>query len=155
MTPENRIQELDAARGFCILGMVIIHFVYDLTELYPVLTLKNPAIFLFLKDWGGIAFFLISGICITLGHRHLRRGAVVLSCAALVSAATVLVGAMPIRFGVLHCLGLCMILWSMYRRTSTKALCVFGIVFAAAGLIISQVTIAAPYLYPEGQTRPS
>lgn len=154
MTPQNRIWELDAARGFCILGMVIIHFVYDLTELYPVLTLNHPAFFLFWKDRGGIAFFLISGICVTLGHHHLRRGAIVFGCGVLVSAATVLVGAMPIRFGVLQCLGLCMIGWDVFHRISTKALCAFGIAFAAVGLLFSQISVSAPYLYPLGLTAP-
>lgn len=154
MTPQNRIIELDAARGFCILGMVIIHLIYDLTELYPVLTLNDPALFLFLKDWGGVAFFLISGICVTLGHHHMRRGAVVLGCGMLVSAAMGLLGAMPIRFGVLHCLGLCMLLWSLFTDASPKLLCFFGIGFWVLGWIFSRVTVTAPFLYPLGLTAP-
>ena len=93
MTPENRIPELDAARGICILGMVAVHFVYDLTELYPVLQWEYPPFFLFLKNWGAVAFFLISGMAATLGRRHLRRGLVVFGCGLLVSAAMKLTGA--------------------------------------------------------------
>lgn len=154
MTPKNRITELDAARGFCILGMVVVHLIYDLTALYPILTLKNPAPFLLLKDWGGVAFFLISGICVTLGRHHVRRGLIVLGCAALVSAAMGLLGAMPIRFGVLHCLGLCMVLWSLFRRASSGLLCSLGIGFAVLGRIFSSLTVTAPYLYPLGLTAP-
>ena len=120
MKPENRIPELDAARGICILGMVIVHLVYDLTELYPVLQREYPPIFLLVKNWGGIAFFLISGIAVTLGRRHLRRGLVVFGCGMLVSAAMDLSGAMPIRFGVLHCLGLCMLLWELFKKADTE-----------------------------------
>ena len=60
--PEKRIPELDAARGFCILCMVAVHLVYDLTELYPVLRWEYPPFFLLIKNWGGIVFFLIAGI---------------------------------------------------------------------------------------------
>ena len=31
---KKRIWELDAFRGLCLLGMVLIHLIYDLTELY-------------------------------------------------------------------------------------------------------------------------
>ena len=48
MTPENRIPELDLTRGFCILGMIAVHLIYDLTELYPVFA-AYPPLFLIIK----------------------------------------------------------------------------------------------------------
>lgn len=154
MTPENRIRELDAARGICILGMAAVHLVYDLTELYPVLDWNYPPFFLILKNWGGVAFFLISGICVTLGRHHLRRGLVVLGCAGLVSAVTVLSGSMPIRFGVLHCLAACMLCWSIFKGASPKVLCFCSTAFAALGRIFSDYSVAASWLYPLGLTAP-
>lgn len=150
MTPEKRIPELDAARGICILGMIIIHAVYDLTELYPILHWDYPPFFLLLKEWGGVAFFLISGICATLGHRHLRRGLIVLGCGVLVSAVTVLAGFAPIRFGVLHCLGLCMLCWELFRKAAGKLLCALGILFIVSGFLFRSIHVTAPYLYPLG-----
>lgn len=155
MTPENRIRELDATRGICILGMILVHLIYDLTELYPVLHWTYPPFFLFLKDWGAIAFFLISGICVTLGRHHLRRGLIVLGCGILISAVTILAGAMPIRFGVLHCLGLCMLLWHIFRGASVMKLTVFGIASVALGLIFKGLPVTTAYLYPLGLTAPS
>lgn len=154
MKPANRIPELDAARGICVLGMIIVHLLYDLTELYPVLSREYPPFFLFLKDWGGIAFFLISGIAVTLGHRHLRRGAVVFGCGLLVSAAMRLTGAMPIRFGVLHCLGVCMFLWGLFRKLPTKAIGIVGAALAVVGAFFGARTVSVPYLYPLGLTAP-
>ena len=153
LKPENRIWELDAARGLCILGMVAIHLLYDLTWLYPVLQLGASPLFLFWKQWGGVLFFLISGICATLGRRSTRRGAVVLCCAVLVSAVTALVG-MPVRFGVLHCLGLCMLLWGCFRPLGSRALCCFGVGFAALGFAFGKVSVSAPFLYPLGLMAP-
>lgn len=154
MTPENRILELDAARGICILGMVAVHLVYDLTELYPVLHPEYPPIFLLLKNWGGVAFFLISGICVTLGHHHLRRGSVVLACAVLVSTVMSIMGTMPIRFGVLHCLGFCMLLWSVFKAAPLKLLCCCSVGFAALGWLFEGTTVPISYLYPLGLTAP-
>ena len=155
MTPENRIRELDAARGICILGMILVHLIYDLTELYPILHWTYPPFFLFLKDWGAIAFFLISGICVTLGRHHLRRGLIVLGCGILISAVTILAGAMPIRFGVLHCLGLCMLLWHIFRGASVMKLAVFVISSVSLGLIFKGLPVTTAHLYPLGLTAPS
>ena len=133
--------------------MVVIHLLYDLTWLYPVLQLEASPLFLFLKEGGGVLFFLISGICVTLGRRGTRRGAVVLCCAVLVSVVTALAG-MPVRFGVLHCLGLCMLLWGCFRPLGSRALCSFGMGFAALGFVFGKVSVSAPFLYPLGLTAP-
>lgn len=151
MTPENRIPELDFARGFCILGMIAVHLVYDLTELYFILP-AYPPFFLLIKNWGGTAFFLISGICVTLGRRHLRRGSITFLCGCLVSAVTALIGFLPVRFGVLQSLGSCMLCWEYFKASTAKALLGVGLVFAAAGWLFQQITVSAPFLYPFGLT---
>ena len=154
MTPQNRIHELDAARGFCILAMVAVHLMYDLTELYPVLSIQYPSPFLFVKEQGGIIFFLISGIAATLGHRHLRRALIVLGCAAAVSVVTILSGALPIRFGVLHCLGLCMLLWPVFQKLPRKELFFSAAAAWAIGMICPDFSVRAPFLYPLGLMAP-
>ena len=55
----QRIWELDAARGFCILGMVVVHLIYDLVELYQMVAWQYPIVFTLIMDWGGVAFVLI------------------------------------------------------------------------------------------------
>ena len=62
----KRIWELDAARGLALIGMILIHFVFDLTELTGILTWQEPGWFLFLKNHGGALFLVISGISATL-----------------------------------------------------------------------------------------
>ena len=136
-----RIWELDALRGLCILGMIGIHFTFDLTALYGILDWEYPPAFSFLMDWGGVAFFLISGVCATLGSRCVRRGLTVLGCGLVVSAVTAgmyLLGladpAVIIYFGVLHCLGLCMILWHFLGKLPTPVLGVLGVILTGLGL---------------------
>jgi uncharacterized membrane protein len=113
-----RVWELDAFRGICILGMVIVHLLYDLIDLYQLVSWDYPSIIRFLMAWGGILFVVLSGICATLGSKSVRRGLMVLGAGLLVSTVTVglyhfgFAGkGIIIYFGVLHCLGLCMILW--------------------------------------------
>jgi len=151
LSPENRIGELDLARGLCILGMIGVHLVYDLTEIYPLFPVYPP-LFLFLKNWGGTAFFLLSGISATLGSHPLRRGSQVLLCAAAVSAVTSLAGS-PIRFGVLHCLGACMVLWTALRKLPADALLSLAAVCMVLGAAAARTFVSVPFLYPLGLVR--
>ena len=75
---KKRIWELDAFRGLCIIGVVIVHLIFDMVDLYPILDWQYPAWFFFLKQWGGTVFLVLSGICVTLGSRSVRRGNILL-----------------------------------------------------------------------------
>ena len=151
---KTRIWELDALRGLCILGMLIVHFLFDLTGFYGVIDWTFPPFLVFIADWGGVAFFLISGVCATLGSRCVRRGLIVLGCGLVVSAVTVAmykfgiaIKAVIIYFGVLHCLGACMILWALLRRCPTWMLSIGGAVFVALGLWFRTLTVRSRWLF--------
>ncbi len=150
---KNRIWELDAFRGLCVLGMVIVHFVYDLAMLYRIIDWEPTALFLFIKDWGGLLFLVLSGICATLGSRSLRRGAIVLGCGFLITAVTwVMVRfmsfheSMIIYFGVLHCLGICMMLWPLFRKLPWWTLALLGAALIAGGFAIKGIRVDTPWL---------
>ncbi len=158
---KKRIWELDAFRGICILGMVAVHFVYDMTELYQLADWKLPQWFYILQTWGSLFFLLLSGICVTLGSHSVRRGLIVFGCGMLCTAVTVgmsFVGfddSIIIYFGVLHCLGVCMLLWPLLKRLPTWALAVLGTAIAAAGLYITaEPLVDFPWLIPFGFTYP-
>ena len=133
--------------------MILVHLIYDVTEVYPLVELKDPRLFVLVKEQGGTAFFLIAGISAVLGSRHLRRGATVLGCAGAVSLMTALWGS-PVKFGTLHCLGLCMLCWEVFRRFSTASVLTFGGLFAALGLVFLHRTVTVDFLYPLGLTAP-
>lgn len=138
---KKRIWELDALRGLCILAMVAVHLVFDLQ-------LPTGPVFDFLQRWGGVVFFLLSGLCVTLGSRPVKRGAIVLGAGLLCTAVTWAMCAlslmpdyMVIRFGVLHCLGLCMLLWPVFRRLPVWLLAVLGTALAAVGIYLTECVL--------------
>lgn len=156
---KKRIWELDVFRGICILGMVLVHFIYDLVELYGIIDWSYPAVFSFVKDWGGVLFLLLSGVCATLGSRSVRRGLIVFACGLVCTAVTAgmyLLGFagkyIIIWFGVLHCLGLCMILWAPLKKLPTWALAVLGAVIIAAGFWANGIRVECTWLFPLGLT---
>ena len=137
---KNRIWELDAFRGLCILGMVIVHFIFDLTELFEIIHWDTPDLFSLVLNWGGMLFVLLSGICATLGSRSIRRGIIVFFCGMLCTAVTsgmylldMAESYIIIRFGV-----------------PTWALGVIGAVLIALGLWLQNVYVGTDLLFPLG-----
>lgn len=141
MTPQkNRIWELDALRGICILGMMVVHFIFDLNE-FAGLGLTMPGWFDFCQRYGHILFILISGICATLASRSFRRGVIVFCAGLLVTGVTLFMvcvlkfnRSLSIFFGILHLLGLCMILFPLFKKLPVWALAVLGAGFVALGV---------------------
>lgn len=136
----KRIWELDALRGLALLGMMGIHFVYDLVDLFGVWNWQQPAWYLFFKNNYGAVFFLISGISVTLGSHPVKRGAQVFLCGFLCTGVTLgmyLLGfagkGIIIYMGVLQCLGLCMMLWPLLRRCPDWTLTALGLAMTIAG----------------------
>lgn len=154
---KKRIWELDALRGVCVLGMVAVHLVYDLTQLSGLVEWTYPRWFSLIKDWGGVLFLLISGVCVTLGSRNLRRGVIVLGCGMVCTAVTFAMAALGLSdpaiviwFGVLHCLGACMLLWSVLEKLPVKAMVILGLLLALAGLALRRMVFSFPWLIPLG-----
>ncbi len=137
---KKRIWELDVFRGICILGVIAVHFVYDMVELYGLVEWDYPALFTFIRDWGGVLFLLLSGACVTLGSRSVRRGLIVFGCGLVITAVTAGMYLLEladrsiiIYFGVLHCLGICMLLWPLFRKFPWWALLLCGGILTALG----------------------
>ena len=153
---KKRIWELDAFRGICIIGVVIVHLIFDMVELYRLIHWDYPEWFFFVKQWGGTVFLVLSGVCVTLGSRSVRRGAIVFCAGLLCTLVTFVMSRLGfdkyiiIYFGVLHCLGVCMILWPLLKRLPWWALAAAGTVLAVVGLCIMDVRVESHWLVPLG-----
>ena len=159
---KKRIWELDALRGLFVLCVVFIHLMYDLTDLYNLIDFEYPAVYLFVQNWGGILFLAISGICVTLGSHCIRRGILVFLCGIAITAVTAgiywlgMAGrGIIIYFGALHCLGICMLLWPLFRKLPNNALATAGAGLAIAGLLLKNIPLNHNWLMPLGLTNPN
>ena len=149
---KKRIWELDAARGLALIGMMLIHLHYDVVELFGLWD-WNPQWYQLFKNNYGAFFLLISGISATLGSHPVKRGAQVFFCGFLCTGVTVgmyLLGFagkdIIIYFGVLQCLGCCMMLWPLFRRVDSNALLVLAAAMVALGLWLRTVGFSFPWL---------
>lgn len=150
---KKRIWELDLLRGAALIGMIGIHFLYDLVDLFGILPWHLPNWYLIFKNNYGALFLVISGISVTLGSRCVRRGLQVFCCGFLCTAVTAgmyLLGmtdeSIIIYFGVLHCLGVCMMLWALLQKLPGWGLTALGLILAAAGLYLRTRSYDVPWL---------
>lgn len=154
---KQRIWELDALRGLCILGVVIVHGIFDAVKLYGLISWDYPDWYALIMDWGGLVFLVLSGICVTLGSRCIRRGVIVflggMAC-TLATWAMYRLGfaaeGIIIYFGVLHCLGACMLLWPVFRKLPWWALAALGIALAVLGQHLDTIHPDHMWLMPLG-----
>lgn len=157
----DRIWEIDALRGFLILCVIASHTLFYSANILRAFTL--PPLVRAVMQYGGLLFVVLSGLSATLGSHSLRRGLLVFGggmVLTLGSLAAVALGwlteDMVIRFGVLHLLGLAMILYPLLKKLPTPALLALGLALTALGywLEFSDVTVQARYLFPLGLRYP-
>lgn len=139
---KQRIWEVDAFRGFCLLFVFASHLCYDLRDTFSLSFDLGFIDKLF--EYGGAVFIVLSGLSATLGSRSFRRGLIVLGCGMLITLVTeVMIGLdllgeyNRIQFGVLHLIGTCMILYPILKKLPTAFLAVFGAALVGVGLWLS------------------
>jgi len=122
----QRFIELDILRGFAILFMIILHLFWDL-DYFGILPINKN--FYSLNIIVPVIFFLLVGICQSVNNnkyrnqprkmyfRTIQRGLWILNLGMLFTLLTaVFLPDRPILFGVLHCIGCCMILSTLLLR---------------------------------------
>ena len=122
MKSASRYALLDELRGLDLISMMCYHGMWDLVYLFGVQAgwyIGTPG-YLWQQSicW---VFILLSGFCLPLGHRPLKRGAVVFAAGALVTAVTLVF--MPedvVWFGVLTLLGSAMFLTGLLQKWLQK-----------------------------------
>ena len=155
---KSRIWELDALRGVCILCVIVVHFLFDLS-FFGGLDLTLPAGYVFLQEYGVAILVVLSGVCVTLGSKSVRRGLIVFACGMLITAVTYgmyrlgMSGAdVVVKFGVLHLLGVCMLVYPAFKKLPPAALALLGLAIAITGYAIRGIIVPQHWLFPLGLT---
>jgi uncharacterized membrane protein len=129
MKKELRIRhgEIDVLRAFAIMLMVLFHLVYDLQEFAEVsIDYQSPPWF-FIGKASALLFIFISGLSSGFSRSSVRRGFKVLFYGMVITVVTYLfMKDQYVRFGILHFLGVTMILSPLLIRLSSWTL--FGLV---------------------------
>jgi uncharacterized membrane protein len=143
----SRIWEIDFLRGLSIILMVGYHVLYDLSELCGIKTLIGIPIDLSTEAWSAAVMFfaglfvVLSGISSTLSRGNIRRALKLLGVAIIVTAATYIFdSSSAVHFGILHCLGACILIYGLTLDKSKPLTC------AAAGAIVLGLSLTLSFL---------
>lgn len=139
-----RFWEVDAARGVAILMMVLYHLLYDLdtfggysiestSGFWALFADATASLFLFLVGVSSVVSFRKSGGGQGLFGKFFLRGLRVFGYGMIVTVVTWALGMGLIVFGILHLIGVCMILAYPFLRHRFLSLTV-GLLVIAAGL---------------------
>jgi uncharacterized membrane protein len=151
---KNRFIELDLLRGFAITIMIILHLLWDL-DYYGIYPLNNTIYQTSIIVQ--VMFFTLLGVCLTVTFKkytkttktelylHLiKRGLWIFLLGMIITIITLIfMPERPIFFGVLHCIGLCIILSIPFLRFKHWNIITANIMIAA-GLILGSINYQNP-----------
>ncbi len=134
---KERIEILDALRGFAVVLMVCHHFLYDLVVFLdaPEWLFSNKAFDILQPFFAGV-FIALCGVSSNFSRSNIKRGIITLGFALGVTAVTIYLE-MPIIFGVLHLLACCMLFYGITHRLLEKINGIFLLIICVALVIIS------------------
>ncbi len=150
----KRIYELDALRGLGILLVVFFHTAWDICSEYNLEIINAPFITVLIYLFAGMLIF-ISGASSYLGKNTLKRGGIVLLCALGVTAVTyVLFPKNYIGFGILHLLGVSMIVSWVAKKFHVPnwAVLIFAVLVFVLGLFAVKIQVETTLLFWLGFT---
>lgn len=157
----GRLGEVDAWRGVAICMMVVYHLVWDLAHLggYDI-AVRSGFWRLFQIATAG-SFTMVAGLSLTLSYQRERRtappgglwprfvvrAAVVFTWGVVISLVTLLLYGPDryVRFGILHLIGLCIVLAYPLLRFRWLNL-VLGVVISALGPVMRSLDLEFPWL---------
>lgn len=153
----RRFIELDVLRGLAIIFMIYLHILWDL-DYFGIMPINNE-IYKFQKIIPAM-FFVLVGMCLIVSRnrqmskpsfdekkydKHLLiRGLKILSLGMVITFITMLLlPDKPIFFGVLHCIGLSIILCIPFLKFKSYNL-LFGVMIIIAGLTMNLFPVEDP-----------
>ena len=151
----SRIDGLDLWRSAAIAAMLVYHALYDL-EYFGMLApgISGRPLALALRWACAGSFILISGAVARFSRDPIRRGFFLLVLGLAVTAATMAVG-QPVLFGILHCLGICLMLYGAGRKRAfgmdrrlSVLLC--AALFIGTAFLTKRVEVDIKILFPLG-----
>ncbi len=158
---KKRIDIIDAARGFSVILMVIHHALFDAVEFLgaPAWFFNNPVFDVLHYFFAGLFIFL-SGVSSQFSRSNIKRGLKVFAIAILLTIVTSLPFVNePIRFGVLHLLGFCMVFYGLTRRAWDKiprfiAPVLYIVLIVGTTLAVELIPIDVSWLWMFGWCQP-
>jgi uncharacterized membrane protein len=148
---KNRIWEIDLLRFIAIVLMVTFHLVYDLNEFANVNVEYEFGFWYYIGAVSAILFIFVSGISSGFSRNTFRRGLKVFGFGMVITIVTYFFDSSQyIRFGILHFLGVSMMLFPLLKKVNNWLLFIIGVFLFVVGKFIETMTVNTFLLLPFG-----
>lgn len=162
----NRLWEIDFLRGIAVLMMVVYHFVWNLSAFGFYMDTRA----LIYSPWQifarvtGATFIFVMGLSLTLSYRQalvssgrsnllikfMKRGVQIFGVGMVITLVMHFTGTGYVVFGILHLIGVAIILSYPLLRAPRVFVLVLALVIIATGFYISQFWIDTYWFVPLG-----
>ncbi|NLK22408.1 MAG: DUF1624 domain-containing protein [Epulopiscium sp.] len=149
----KRIWEIDFLRGIALILMMIFHLLYDLNDFFNIPIPSWNGFWYYEGKVSAILFMLLAGISSTFSKNNFKRGLRVFIIGMGLTIVTYLI--MPseyIRFGILHLMGVGMIIYHFIRVIPIIHTSILSIFIIILGYIFSNINMSTWLLIPLGIT---
>lgn len=147
----RRIWEIDLLRALAIFLMVVFHFVYDLNEFVGVNVDYMSGFWYWEGKSSAILFMIVAGISSGLSKNSAKRGLKVFGFGIVISIATYIVFKEEyVRFGILHFLGVSMILFPLIYKINNWILAIIAAAIGFAAIPVNNIVVNTNLLIPFG-----
>ncbi|HET9928923.1 MAG TPA: heparan-alpha-glucosaminide N-acetyltransferase [Rubrobacter sp.] len=146
----DRFWEVDAARGVAIIMMIVYHTTYDLDTLGGYDVQSTPGFWALFADLTAGLFLFLVGVSLAISRartsltgwrlfgKYLARGARILAYAAVLTVVFLALGMGVVAFGILHLIGISIILAYPFLRLRLTNLVLGTLIFLAGQYILAQ-----------------
>ncbi|MDE6732595.1 MAG: DUF1624 domain-containing protein [Oscillospiraceae bacterium] len=128
----GRVYLLDEIRGFAILCMVVYHAMFQLHDSFGVdVPIFFEPWFDYIRDFFAGMFIFISGVMCRYSHDNTKRGAKCFLLGMIITFVMPFFSEYGITFGILHLLGISMMIYGVLQPALEKIPAVIGLVIFA------------------------
>lgn len=161
---KGRFWEIDFLRGIAIIVMILFHFIYDLNHFSIIYYKLWKGPFAYAASITASIFVILVGISLTISYnkrkklfslstirfQFLKRGLKLLGLGLIITVVSwIIIPERFVIFGILHCIGVCIIL-SIPFIPYTRLNLIIGSVLIAMGLYLRLFTFGFSWLLPFG-----
>lgn len=147
----QRFAELDFIRGLCLLVMIICHLAWDLHMYYGYPSYYSDGWLYWAFIIVAPIFMVLAGISSSFTRSHKKRAFRVLFFAMAITLFTFFYDRnQMIMFGILHFMGVNMLLYPYYRKLNPWLLTVVALVVISLGRFVAGIDMPTDVLFPLG-----
>lgn len=152
----QRLWEIDILRGIALVLMVFYHLLYDLNVFFTFNIAYNKGLFYLIGKSAAILFILVAGISSSFSKNNTLRGLKLIIWGYVIFLVTyIVVPGSNIVFGILQFLGVCLLLYPVFKKISPYVLAAAGTTIILTGEFTAQLSVGQNWLVPLGLREPS